>query len=129
MSLLLDSLWRVREPGEAPADLGLAAAGGADHQDVLGRDLVAKLRRELLPAPAVAERDGDGLLGVVLADDVVVERGDDCLGGELVFQHFGLLPALGKSGVIVHFLTNVGVALRHFKRCSGSLRRSACGRR
>ena len=31
---------------------------------------------ELLAAPAVAERDGDGALGVVLADDVAVELGD-----------------------------------------------------
>ena len=34
---------RVGELGQPPADLGLAAAGGADHQDVLGRDLVAQV--------------------------------------------------------------------------------------
>ena len=35
---------------------------------------------ELLAAPAVAQRDGDGALGVVLADDVAVELGDDLAG-------------------------------------------------
>ena len=39
---------------------------------------------ELLAAPAVAQRDGDGALGVVLADDVAVEFGDDLAGGESV---------------------------------------------
>jgi hypothetical protein len=77
---------RVGELREAAADLGLAAAGGADHQDVLGRDLVAQLRRELLAAPAVAQRHCDGLFRVLLADDVLVERGDDRLGGEGVVQ-------------------------------------------
>jgi hypothetical protein len=36
--------WRVGQLRQAAADLGLAAAGGADHQDVLGRHLVAQLR-------------------------------------------------------------------------------------
>ena len=30
-----------------------------------------------LPAPAIAQRDGDGLLRVGLADDVAIELGDD----------------------------------------------------
>jgi hypothetical protein len=33
---------RVGQLGEAPRDLGLAAAGRPDHQDVLGRDLLAQ---------------------------------------------------------------------------------------
>ena len=32
---------------------------------------------ELLAPPAIAQGDGDGALGVVLADDVAVEFGDD----------------------------------------------------
>ncbi len=75
---------RVGELGEAPADLGLAAAGRADHQDVLGRHLLAQLLGQLLAAPAVAQGDRDGALGVVLADDVGIERGDDRLGREFV---------------------------------------------
>ena len=57
------------------------------------REIVAELGRELLAPPAVAQCHGDSLLGVVLADDVVVQRSDDRLGCELVFQHVGLLPA------------------------------------
>ena len=73
---------RAGELGEAARDLGLAAAGRADHQDVLRRHLFAQRAFELLPAPAVAQRDGDGALGVVLADDVAVEFGDDFAGRE-----------------------------------------------
>ena len=50
---------------------------GPDHQDVLRRDLLGELRRQLLAARAVAQRDGDGALGLRLADDVLVELGDD----------------------------------------------------
>ncbi len=75
---------RVGELGEAPADLGLAAAGRADHQYVLRRHLVAQRLGQLLAAPAVAERDRDGALRVVLADDMRIERGDDGLGREIV---------------------------------------------
>src|SRR5690606_27017798 len=64
--------WGLGELGQAAADLGLAAAGGPDHQDVLRRDLVAQLGREALAAPAVPERHGDCALGFGLADDVLV---------------------------------------------------------
>ena len=77
---------RVGKLGEPPADLGLAAAGGADHQYVLGRHLVAQFLGELLAAPAIAQRDRDRALGIVLADDVRVERRDDRLGREEVFH-------------------------------------------
>ena len=75
---------RVGELGQPPADLGLAAAGRADHQDVLGRHLVAQLVGQPLAAPAVAQRHRDRALGVVLADDMRVERGDHRLGGKRV---------------------------------------------
>ena len=68
---------RVGELGQAAGDLGLADAGGADHDDVLGHDFFGHFGRELLAAHAIAQRDGDGALGVVLADDVLVEFGDD----------------------------------------------------
>jgi hypothetical protein len=69
---------RVGQPRQAARDLGLAHAGGADHQDVLRRDLAAQLLVDLLAAPAVAQRDGHRALGF-LADDVAVEFGDDLL--------------------------------------------------
>ncbi len=68
------------ELGQAAGDLGLADAGRADHQDVLGQHLLAHLAVELLAAPAVAKRDGHRALGVALADDVAVELGDDLAG-------------------------------------------------
>ena len=46
---------RLGQPREAAGDLGLAAAGRADHQDVLGQHLVAQRVVELLAAPAVAQ--------------------------------------------------------------------------
>jgi hypothetical protein len=74
---------RLSEFGQAPGDLGLADAGGADHDDVLRHDLVPQLRGNLLSAPAVAQRDGHGPLGALLADDEAVEFGDDLPGGEI----------------------------------------------
>jgi hypothetical protein len=68
---------RTGKLGEAARDLGLADASWPDHQDVLGQNLLAQLIVELLAAPAVAQRNGDGALGVALADDVAVELGND----------------------------------------------------
>ena len=68
---------RLRELGQAPRDLGLADAGRADHQDVLRRHILGQLGRQLLAPHAVAQRDGDRALGLRLADDVLVELGDD----------------------------------------------------
>jgi hypothetical protein len=70
---------RVGEPRQAARDLGLADAGGADHQDVLRRDLLAQRLGDLLAAPAVAQRDRHRALGGGLADDVLVEFVDDLL--------------------------------------------------
>src|SRR5262249_4808297 len=68
---------RLREPRQPARDLGLADAGRPDHQDVLRRDLFGELRRELLPARAVAQRDRHRAFRCRLADDVLVELGDD----------------------------------------------------
>ena len=75
---------RVGQLGQAARDLSFAHAGGADHDDVLGHDLVGQLGRELLAAHAVAQRDGDGALGVLLSDNVLVEFGDDFARGQFV---------------------------------------------
>ena len=74
---------RAREPGEPARNLGLADAGRADHQDVLGQHLLAHLLVELQSPPAVAQRDRDRALGVGLADDEAVELGNDFAGGEV----------------------------------------------
>ena len=59
-------------------------AGGADHDDVVGGDLVPDVVRRLGPAPAVPHRDGDRLLGGLLAHDVAVELGHDLAGRHLL---------------------------------------------
>ena len=86
----------VGQLGQAPGDLGLAHAGGADHENVLGRDLRAHGLRDLGPAPAVAQGHGHGALGLLLTDDMLVELGDDTLRGDV--RHGGRLPGEG-SGV------------------------------
>ena len=73
---------RAGELGESSRDLGLADAGRPDHQDILRQHLLAQLIVELLPAPAIAQRNGHGTLGVALADDVAVELRDDLAWGE-----------------------------------------------
>src|SRR3546814_11456199 len=67
--------------------------------DVCSSDL------ELLPPPAVAQRDGDRALGVLLSDDVLVESGDDRLGSQLVVH--GVLISEGRRG-----RSSAGQALR-----------------
>src|SRR5438093_465792 len=73
---------RLRQLGQAAGHFGLPDSGGADHDDVLRRHLVAELGRDALPPPAVAERDRDGALGLFLADDVAVELGHDLRRGQ-----------------------------------------------
>ena len=68
---------RTRELREPPGDLGLADARRADHEDVLGRDLLAQRLVDLHAAPAVPERDRNRALGRGLADDVLVQLLDD----------------------------------------------------
>ena len=78
---------RAGELGQPPRDLGLADAGRPDHQDVLGQHFFAQTAIELLPPPAVAQRDGDRALGVGLADDEAVEFGNDFAGREVCHGH------------------------------------------
>jgi hypothetical protein len=84
---------RPCEPGEPARDLGLADAGGADHQDILGVDLLADVVGQLLAPPAVPERHRDGALGVLLPDDEAVELRHDLAG-----RQSGQLSVLSCSG-------------------------------
>ena len=74
---------RVSKLGEPSGDLGLADAGRADHEDILRQNLFAHLLVELLPAPAVAQRDGHGAFCVRLAYDEAVQLRDDFPRGEV----------------------------------------------
>mmetsp|Transcript_13952 Transcript_13952/g.34373 ORF Transcript_13952/g.34373 Transcript_13952/m.34373 type:complete len:288 (-) Transcript_13952:563-1426(-) len=69
---------RVRQLGQTPRDLRLAAPRGTDHEDVLGRDLLAQLARHALAAPPVAERHRHRLLGVTLPDNEAVQALHHC---------------------------------------------------
>ena len=68
---------RARELREAARNLGLADAGRPDHQNVLWQHFFAQLFVELQPPPAIAERDRDRALRILLADDIAVEFRDD----------------------------------------------------
>ncbi len=72
-------LGQLRQPA---ADLGLADAGGPDHQDVLRVHLLAHLGVQLLAPPAVAQGHRDRPLGLGLADDEAVQFGYDFARGE-----------------------------------------------
>ena len=71
---------RVGQLGQATGDFGFTDTGRADHQDVFWRDFNAQFFGQLHPAPAVAQGNGYGALGIVLADDMAVEFMDDFAG-------------------------------------------------
>ena len=64
---------RIGEFGQTTRDFGFTDAGRADHQNIFRRDFIAQLFVELHAAPAIAQRDGDGALGLILADDMLIE--------------------------------------------------------
>ena len=68
---------RVGQLRQAARDLGFAHAGRTDHDDVLGDDFFRQFGGKLLAAHAIAQRDRDGALGLVLPDDVLVELAHD----------------------------------------------------
>ena len=87
---------RIGELGQAPRQLRFADAGGADHEDVLGHHLIGHLRRKFLAANAVAQRDGHGALGFILADDVFIQLAHDLARRELVENRLGIDGLAGK---------------------------------
>jgi hypothetical protein len=72
-------LWPVSRGG----DFRLPDPGRADHQDVLGVNLIPQIVAKAFPAPAVAQGNGDGAFGIALADDETVKLGDDFAGGQV----------------------------------------------
>lgn len=63
----------MHDAGETAGNLRFSDAGGADHDDILGSDIASNLGFELRPTPTITEGNGDGTLGVGLANDVAVE--------------------------------------------------------
>jgi len=86
---------RTGEFSQTARNLGLAHAGGPDHQYVLGVDFVAQIVAQLLAPPAVAQGHGHGALGVLLADDEAVQFRHDFAGGEV--GHISLTVVEGGS--------------------------------
>ena len=72
----------VQDPGQGLGEQGLARAGGADQQDVgLGQFDVVVLRRVGQALVMVVDRHREHLLGVLLADHVIVQNAADFLRG------------------------------------------------
>src|SRR5438874_1226323 len=102
-----DREWDVKDLGQRLGEIGLAAAGRTDEQDVrLGQlDITDRLRcRDALVV--VVDLDREHLLGAVLADHVLIQRGADGLG---VRDEAGLLLLLSGRPVVVlqNLLTEV----------------------
>ena len=96
-----DGEGHVEQPGQRLGQVRLAAARGAEQEDVRLRqlDLVAPAdahRLLVLDAPVVVvDGDGEDLLGALLADDVVVEeRADLTRVGQVVEAQLGGLGEL-----------------------------------
>src|SRR6516164_378294 len=68
---------RIGETREPAGDLRLADAGRSDHDDILGKNFLRQIFGELLAPHAVAQGDGYRALGLLLANDVLVQFGDD----------------------------------------------------
>ena len=77
---------RVHQLCQPTRDFRLAYAGRADHQNVLGDDLIPNLFRELSAAVSVAQGDGDRALGVVLTDDIAIQFRERSASG-VKFRH------------------------------------------
>ena len=73
----------IGQLGQAAGNLRFAHTCGANHEDIFRRDFGTQRARHLLPAPAVAQRNGDRTLGCGLANDVPIQLGHDILGGQL----------------------------------------------
>src|SRR5262249_38141533 len=83
--------------GQPARDLGFADTGGADHDDVLGRNFVAQIFGHVLAAPTVAQGDGHRALGGTLPDDIAIELFDDGFRSERRPQCHRCKPRKGKS--------------------------------
>jgi hypothetical protein len=68
---------RLGQFGKPARDFGFADPGRPDHQDILRQHFLAQGFGQLLAPPAVPQRDGDCTLGVVLADNIAVEFGNN----------------------------------------------------
>ncbi len=61
------------EFGQAAGDFCFTDTGRADEEDVLGDDFILHFFAQAFAAPAVAQGNGDGFLGVPLAYDIFIQ--------------------------------------------------------
>ncbi len=87
---------RIGQLREAARNLCLAHAGGPNHDDVLGHDVVGQVGRQLLAALAVPQRNGNGALGRALAHHVLVQLGDNLARRHLVEREVLFFGRCGK---------------------------------
>src|SRR5271155_3928990 len=69
---------------EAAGDFRLADASGADHQNIFRQNIFGELGWKFLPADPIAQSDGYGFFGEILADDIFIQLDDDFARGKLV---------------------------------------------
>ena len=103
----------VGQLGQSPGDFGLAHARWPNHQNILWRDFVAQLRLHSHPPPAVAQRDGNGTLGGILADDVFVQFLGDLSGGHLRHGE-ATVSAKGENGTTAASVVKIELRARQF---------------
>ena len=83
-----DGEGNLQDTRQGLGDEGLAAAGGAEEQDV------ALLQFHIVSAPkedaliVVVDGHGEGHLCLVLADDILIQNGTDVLGGRDLLLYF-----------------------------------------
>ncbi len=73
---------RFRQRRQAARNLRLSHAGGTDHNNVLGEDLLPQLLGELKTAPPVPNGNRHGPFRFRLTDNVFIQFGNDLPGGK-----------------------------------------------
>ena len=80
----------ARQPRQPARNFRLPHAGGPDHQNIFRQNFFRHFGSKLLPAHAIAQRDGYSALGGILPDDVLIELDDDFARRQLVKRGDGL---------------------------------------
>ena len=75
-----DGKGHIQQPCQGPDNIGLAAAGGADQEDVGFLDLDLIHRSRFDPLIVVIGGNGNDLLGMILTDDIFVQLFLDLVG-------------------------------------------------
>ena len=102
-----------RQTRQATRYLRFADTGRPDEDEIVREDLIPEHLVHLTPTPPVPESDRHGLLGVVLADDVLVELRHDLPGRQIIQPPTGFGSQILR-GRGARYLCGIG----HFSRQS-----------